>query len=118
MKELYFINLIGNINIAVWVIFGVLCFAAFVIGIAYFMDDIDDEQTKKLFKPMIVVAVVCLVLGISLPTKQDAYIIYGIGSVVDYVQKNDDAKQLPDKTVKMLNALADKYSEETEREHY
>lgn len=118
MKELYFITLIGNINIAAWVTFGVLCFAAFSIGIAYFMDDIDDELMKKLSKPMITVAVICLILGILLPTKQDAYIIYGIGSVVDYIQQNDEAKQLPDKTVKMLNALADKYTEETEKKHY
>ena len=112
MKELYFINLIGNINIAAWVIFGVLCFAAFVIGIAFFMDDIDDEQMKKMSKPMVVVAAICLLLGILLPTKKDCYIIFGIGSVVDYIQENEEARQLPDKTVKMLNALADKYTEE------
>lgn len=112
MKELYFINLIGNINIAAWAIFGVLCFAALVIGIAYFMEDIEDALMKKLSKTMIIVAAVCLVLGILLPTKKDCYIIFGIGSVVDYIQDNDEARQLPDKTVKMLNALADKYTEE------
>lgn len=115
MKELYFVTLIGNVNIAAWVIFGVLCFAVFVIGIAYFMDDIDDELTKKLFKPMIIVSAICFLLGIILPTKQDAYVIYGIGSVIDYIQENDEAKRLPDKTVKMLNALADKYTEEKEK---
>lgn len=113
MKELYFINLIGNLNIAAWVVFGILCFAAFVIGIAYFMDDIDDELLKKISKPMIIVSAIFLLLGILLPTKQEAYIIYGFGSVVDYIQDNDEARQLPDKTVKMLNALADKYTEET-----
>lgn len=118
MKELYFINLIGNINIAAWVTFGVLCFAALVIGICYLMDDIDDELMKKRSKLMMIVAAICLVLGILTPTKKDAYIIYGIGSVVDYIQENDEAKQLPDKTVKMLNALADKYTEETEKKHY
>ena len=112
MKELYFINLIGNINIAAWVIFGVLCFALTVIGLAYFMDDIDEELMKKLSKSMIIVAVICLVLGILLPTKKDCYIIFGIGSVIDYIQENDEAQQLPDKTVKMLNALADKHTEE------
>lgn len=112
MKELYFINLIGNINIAAWTIFVVLCFAAFVIGIAYFMEDIEDELMKKLSKSMIIIASICLVLGIVLPTKKDMYIIYGIGSVVDYIQDNEEARQLPDKTVKMLNALADKYTDD------
>ena len=118
MKELYFINFIGNLNTAAWVIFGVLVFAAFVIGIAYFIDDIDDVLVKKMFKPATIVASVCLVLGILLPTKNDLYIIYGVGSVIDYVQESDDAKQLPDKTIKMLKALADKYTEETEKKHY
>lgn len=112
MKELYFINLIGNMNIAAWVMFGVLSFAAFVIGIAYFMEDIEDALMKKLSKSIIIIASVCLVLGILLPTKKDCYIIFGIGSVVDYIQTNEEARQLPDKTVKMLNALADKYTEE------
>lgn len=115
MKKLYFINLIGNIHICAWVVFSLICIAAMFIGIAYFMDDIEEELAKKLYKPMIFVLAVCIMLGIVLPSKQDAYIIYGIGSVVDYIQENDEAKQLPDKTVKMLNALADKYSEETER---
>lgn len=112
MKELYFINLIGNLSTAAWVVFSVLCFAEFTVGIAYFMEDIEDALMKKFSKIMIVVASVFLVLGILLPTKKDCYIIFGIGSVVDYIQDNEDAKQLPDKTVKMLNALADKYTEE------
>lgn len=118
MKELYFITLVGNMNIAAWIIFGVLCFAAFVIGLAYFMGDIDNVLVKKLSKPIITVAVICLILGILLPNKQDTYIIYGIGSVVDYIQENDEARQLPDKTVKVLNALADEYTEKTEKKHY
>ena len=113
MKELYFINLIGNINTAAWVVFCVICFAAFAVGIAYFMEDIEDALMKKLSKIMIVVASVCLVLGILLPTKKDCFVIFGIGPVVDHIQDNEDAKQLPGKTVKMLNALADKYTEET-----
>ena len=89
-----------------------LCFAAFVVGIAYFMDDIEDTLMKKISKSMIIVSVICLVLGILLPTKKECYIIFGIGSVVDYIQDNEDAKQLPEKTIKMLNALAEKYTEE------
>ena len=33
--------------------------------------------------------------------------IYGIGGVIDYVQENPDAKQLPDKYIKVLNKWAD-----------
>ena len=112
MKELYFMNLIGNMNIAAWVIFGMLCFAEFCIGIAYIVDDIEYAIMKKLSKSMTIIALVCLVLGILLPSKKDCYIIFGIGPVVDYIQDNEDAKKLPDKTIKMLNALADKYTEE------
>ena len=116
MKELYFVNLIGNLNIAAWVIFSVLCFAAFLIGIAYFMEDIDKLQAKKLLKSMTIVAAICILAGILVPTKKDLYMIYGVGSVIDYVQESDEAKQLPEKTIKMLNALADKYTPEETKE--
>lgn len=117
MKELFFINVIGKLNIAAWVIFSVLCFAAFFIGIAYFMGDIDDDVlVKKPYKTMFIVAAICLVLGIVLPTKKDMYIMYGVGSVVDYLQENEEAKQLPDKTIKALNAFADKYTQTKEEE--
>lgn len=114
MKELYFINLVGNLNIAAWVLFSVICMAIFLIGIAYFMEDIEAVNAKRLLKPMTIVAVVCLVLGIVVPTKKDLYIIYGVGSVIDYLQENDDAKRLPDNTIKALNAFAEKYAKEEE----
>lgn len=44
------------------------------------------------------------------------YIIYGVGSVVDYLQENEEAKQLPDKTIKALNTFADKYKQTKEEE--
>lgn len=112
MKEVYFINLIGNLNVATWVTFAVMCFAVLVIGIAYFMEDIEDLQAKRLFKRTTIIAAICLLLAILLPTKKECYIILGIGSVIDYMQESDEAKQLPDKTIKMLNALADKYTPE------
>lgn len=97
-----------------WVLFSVICMAIFVIGIAYFMEDIEAVNAKRLLKPMTIVAVVCLVLGIVVPTKKDLYIIYGVGSVIDYMQENEEAKQLPDKTIKALNAFADKYTQTKE----
>lgn len=112
MKELYFINLFGNINTFAWVIFSILCFASLFLGLAYFIENLDDALMKRVFKPIITVAIICLVLGLFVPTKKDLYIIIGVGSVVDYIEDNDEARQLPDKTVKMLNALADKYTEE------
>lgn len=71
MKELYFINLVGNLNTAAWVLFSVICLAIFAIGLAYYMEDIEAVNTKRLLKPMTIVAVVCLVLGIVVPTKKD-----------------------------------------------
>ena len=44
------------------------------------------------------------------------YMIYGVGSVIDYYQDSDEAKKLPDKTIKMLNQLCDKYIKEEEKQ--
>lgn len=116
MREIYFINVIGNLNTVAWVLFSVLCLAAFVIGFAYSCNDIHKEFAKKALKTIVIIASACLLAGAFLPTKKDMYIIYGVGSVVDYLQENEEAKQLPDKTIKALNAFADKYTQTKEEE--
>lgn len=118
MKEMYLISVLGTLNDVVWVIFG--CAIAFIVftSLPFFMDDFDEDWHKiivKIYKICgFVIIPTTLLLGILIPTKGDLYMIYGVGSVIDYVQESDDAKQLPEKTIKMLNALADKYTEKKE----
>lgn len=72
--------------------------------------EIENRKSKcklifKLFIPTLILSIMC---NIFIPTTKEAYIIYGIGGTIDYLQQNKDAKQLPDKCVKALNCFLDK----------
>lgn len=116
MKELYFINLLGNISTAAWVLFGVFAFILMCVGIwnmmEYPLDDDEKKTSAKWIKMSIIAMAITMSLGVAIPSKSDLYVIYGVGTAIDWVQDSDQAKQLPEKTVRMLNALADKYAEE------
>ena len=43
-------------------------------------------------------------------------LIYGVGGTIDYIRKNDTAKQLPDKCIKVLDCFADKYIDEPKKD--
>lgn len=64
MKELYFINVIGNLNTVAWVLFSVLCIAAIMSGIAYYIEDIDKDKAKKVIKPIVIILAVCFFAGV------------------------------------------------------
>lgn len=60
-----------------------------------------------------VVSTFVLLLAVALtPDTKDMCMIYGIGGIIDYVQENDTAKQLPDKAIQALDKLMDEYLEE------
>ena len=51
-------------------------------------------------------------MAVITPSTKDLYAIYGIGGVIDYVQSNETAKQLPDKTIKALDKWLDEMNKE------
>ena len=120
MKELYWITICGNINLALWIFFGFalvgLITAIVVLCDCYGCDEEEDKRTMKFIKIFSVTAVFCVILVSFVPSKKDMYMIYGVGSVIDYYQDSDEAKKLPDKTLKMLNQLCDKYIKEEEKQ--
>lgn len=109
MNDLYWINVLGSIS-------DLLSFLKFISGffgvfflIANFvimMDDKNDENKKPLgrcLKYSAIIFTICCVGNIFIPNKNDLYVIYGVGNVIDYCKKNDDLKELPDNAVKALN---------------
>lgn len=112
MSTLYWINVLGN--------FYELCMIIFVIsallGITFFLatifheGDIKSDLSKVGYKRFVKVRNTnCIVLIIStlvlvfLPTKNQLYIIYGVGGTLDYLKENPTAKELPDKCIRALD---------------
>lgn len=57
---------------------------------------------KLLMKSMYMFAI-CLLIFAFIPKTSSLYKIIGIGSVLEYVNNNEEAKQLPDNAIKAIN---------------
>lgn len=118
MSEIYWITVLGNLSnlfITMCVLFGM---ATTVIAICIAIE-IDEEDRKPLYrwiKRCGIGFIVTSLIAIFTPSTQDLYAIYGIGGVIDYVQSNETAMQLPDKTIKALDKWLDEMNNNTDKE--
>ena len=82
-------------------------------------DEIDDFTAvcKKITSCLCIVFAIGVIGDIILPSRNDSMLIYGLGSMIDYVQSNDKAKQLPDKAIDALNRYMDEAYKECEQEN-
>lgn len=118
MLEMYLLSRIGAIHTALsWLTVGL--FIAWII--CWFMvalrEDFSDEHVldedqrarlKKNAKKLLYSLAVSFLVLVVTPTEKDAYLIYGLGGTIDYIQSNDKAKQIPDKCIEALNTWLDK----------
>lgn len=118
MKELYLISVLGtlkDIAIALFIV-AIIIFTGMLIwrmdkqpfNPKYKNDVYSDKTSKKGMKISLIIAILNICVMIFIPSRSELYIIYGIGTVIDYIQENPEAQQLPDKTIKYLNTIADK----------
>lgn len=43
------------------------------------------------------------VLGVCIPSTKSCYAIFGVGTVLNYVNNSEEAKQIPDNAMKAVN---------------
>lgn len=124
MAELYWITTLGTIS-EFCVIFSVILILVFLVSLFTWIGGKNDlrkcknEETKeyvyvtrKIAKTSGIALIFAFLGALFIPSKQDLYIIYGLGSTIDYLKENPDAKQLPDKCIKALDIWLDKQIEE------
>lgn len=136
MEELYWITRLGALNFLFNAIIFVSLVAIIILAVELFVikttsDNEDDKKlelqvitgkvhnenmsynfVKKQFIRAFIVFVVSIICNVFIPTKNEALMIYGVGSTIDYIKSNDTAKQLPDKCIKALDKWADNINEE------
>lgn len=114
MSELYWISVIGKLNTFFWIMFGISVAAAAILFILYFTSDYEDDYIKlaKPIKLTIISTIVCGLCGIIFPGKNEAYLIYGAGTIVDYYKDNSKVKEIPDKAIDALNRYLDSIAED------
>src|SRR5574344_420788 len=109
MNTLYWITTLDSI-IGVCIFLLIVTFVLVVIGSGLYFERLTDERKKygaillRITVPSFIFFLLAIVLT---PSTDNAYIIYGVGETIDYLKDNKDAKKLPDKTIKALNAFLD-----------
>lgn len=121
MLELYLINLFSTINVLALIgtiIFGIM-YAGTKIG--YFLiryGDRDIETSSALKSPIkkcLICFLISLIFLVFVPSKEETLKIIGFGTIIDYIQSNDQVKELPDKCVEALNLYIDEYLPKKEK---
>lgn len=109
MSELYWINVLGSISnfLSILMIFCGILGVLFLIARLVIIGEDEEEDDKKVIgrclKYFAIIFAISCIGSIFIPDKNDLYVIYGVGNVIDYCKKNDDVKALPDNAVKALN---------------
>lgn len=114
MNELYWISVMGKLNTLFWIAFGVSVLVGIILFVLYLNSIFEDEFTKlkKPFKLTVISLIVCGLAGIIIPGKNEAYLIYGAGTIMDYCKDRQKVKEIPDKAVDALNRYLDSISED------
>lgn len=123
ISDMYWITRLSSIHDAFLFIFIIAGIVAAFTGIIVlsFSDDKDDNAFLKHVKKCFITAVVSVVLsGIGLvfvPKTNEALLIYGVGTTIDYVDNNETIKQLPDKAVQALDKYLDSLNKDEENKN-
>lgn len=124
MWELYLITRIGIIHGLSGLIFMLSVVAGIVCYIVSIFQDIDGEdicnawqksKLRKFANKLFVVFGIFVTINVITPTTEQAYLIYSVGSTIDYIQDNPKAKQLPDKCIDALSRWVDNISKEEKK---
>lgn len=124
-EQLYWLTRLDSVKDMVWTIFGfaVAFVVIYLIGLAVTAceGENDLENWKKAFKPwrwvVYPLLVINLLLGVFIPSKSDALLIMGAGTVLEYVETNKDLQTLPDKAVEALTEWSDNFLEKEKAKH-
>lgn len=108
MSELYWISIISNLH----VIFQVLFIISVFLSVAQIMAIIicGDETPENAGKHTKLSIITVFIFGLGMiltPSKDEAYLIYGVGPIVDYCKSNSKVKETPDKAIDALNRYLD-----------
>ena len=118
MTEIYWITRLD----AICSLFDGIVFFS-VIGIAYVIliylfSDTEERERKKFSKyiKMLIISFVIGFLGITfIPTTNEVMLMYGLGTIKEYVDNNEKTKELPDKAIDALNKYLDEINENKEK---
>lgn len=123
ISHMYWITRLSSIHEAFLFVFIIAAIVAGFTGIIILLigDDKDDHACFKRVKKYFITAFVAVVLGgiglVFVPKTNEALLIYGVGTTIDYVDNNETIKQLPDKAVQALDKYLDSLNKDGENKN-
>lgn len=124
MNEIYWITTLGHLRDVAYTLSALAFTITVIVGFLLCINasDLDDDEVeaasstklKKITVSSAITGFILVIAMIFIPSKQDMYLIYGAGNVIDYCQGNPKVKELPDKAVEALNTWLDMVSEKEE----
>ena len=122
MKEIYWLQVIGNTGEITTGVFIFAIFASVLLTLAFLIYDVYDEEQErqyKLIKRSMKYAFITLFIAaigtVFIPSNKQMLAIYGIGGTIDYIKSNDKAKELPDKVVDALTKYLETVGENRDK---
>ena len=114
MIELYLISVLGSLDRLSLITLAISATGFIVAGIAKLVSDPvknaeDHAISCKIFKTSKYTLIVSVLLSTLVPSDKELYMIFGVGSIIDNIQESEVAKQLPDKTLQVLDKWCDSY---------
>lgn len=122
MSDLYWISVLGNLGELLIVFFAISAISLLLFGIGCIIDSDsnieDDDSYAKCIKGCKISCIAVLVTSLFMlftPSREELYLIYGVGGTMDYLKSNPTAKQLPDKCIKAIDKWVDNLNEDDEK---
>ena len=114
MNELYWLTTLGKLNTVCWIFFalGILILLVAISCYFTYFDEDDLEIFIKSIKIGIATMLISVLGGTLIPSKEDLYLIYGAGTIVDYCKDSPKVKEIPDKAIDALNRYLDSITED------
>jgi hypothetical protein len=114
MSYLYWINVLGSLHDFLVII---AAFIGVLVSIAFLFYCVTDdkeliESTGSFTKKGTITFIFILFITMFVPSKKEIYIIYGVGGTIDYIKNNDNAQQIPDKCIEVINKYLDEFNKE------
>ncbi len=122
MKEIYWIQVIGNVGDMTAAVLIFAIFASILLAVGVIAHDIYDEEQERqyqLLKRFMKYAFITLFISaigfVFVPSNKQMLAIYGVGGTIDYIKNNDKAKELPDKVVDALTKYLETVGENRDK---
>lgn len=121
MSTLYWITVLGNLSVLAAILLGIVIACAALNGFkillisSHIMDEDDKAFIKKavkIEKKLLIFSTIPILMTAFIPSKEQLYVIYGVGTVVDYAKGSKEFQKLPDNAVKALNMWLENVNKE------